>query len=108
MSFYHCRGVIVSTVGQFERAVFALEGFRIRILHDFGKGNVRSDHSLRATYRYVRKARSEWTVREFLDTRLSRLLPGYRVEVIAPNNKRVNGGTKLRTIRGRYHTVGGS
>lgn len=92
----------MSTVATFEDAVFALEGFRIRNRHGRDGRNVRSDRRLPSTYRFRRRARSDWTVTEYLDGRLARLLPGYRVEVINPQSRKVNGKTKLRSIRGAY------
>lgn len=92
----------MNTVSTFENAVFALEGFRIRIRHGRDGRNVRSDRRLPSTYHYKRRARSDWTVADFLDGRLGKLLPGYRVEVIDPRSNKVNGKTKLRNIRNAF------
>lgn len=89
----------MSTVKAFEAQVLHLEGFRIRIRHGRDNRDVRSDHRLPATYRYQRRARSDWTVTEYIQKRLSRTLPGYRVEVVTPNGRRVNGRTHLSRVR---------
>ncbi len=92
----------MSTVASFESAVFTLEGFRIRIRHGRDGRNVRSDRRLPSTYRYKRRARSEWTITEYLNGRLSKLLSGYSVEVIDKRGLKVNGKMKLRSIRAAY------
>ena len=95
-------GGVLSTVASFESAVLTLEGFRIRIRHGRDGRNVRSDRRLPSTYRYKRQARSEWTITEYLNGRLSKLLPGYNVEVIDKRGLKVNGKTKLRSIRAAH------
>jgi hypothetical protein len=92
----------MSTVKIFEAQVLHLEGFRIRIRHGRDNRDVRSDHRLPATYRYQRRARSEWTVTEYIKKRLSPTLPGYQVEVVTPNGRRVNGKTHLSRVRQQF------
>ena len=96
----------MSTVKAFESAVFRTEGFRIRIRHGRDNRDVRSDHRLPATYRYERRARGQWTVTDFIQKRLQPTLPGYRVEVVTPRGRRVNGKTLLHNVRDEYLDYG--
>lgn len=92
----------MNTVRSFERTVHRVEGFKIKIRHARDGRDVRGDFETTATYPYQRRARSEWSVSEFLTKRLQKHLPGFTVEVIDPSGNHVNGRTRLRNLRAAY------
>lgn len=92
----------MSSVKRFEDSVLRLEGFRIRILRRSDGRDVRSDAGTLATYDFVRRARGDWTVAHYVTKRLAKPLAGFRVSVVDPAGRTVNGRTKLRNLRASY------
>lgn len=96
------KGVLLPTVHRYEESVRRLEGFGIRIRHSRDLRDVRGDLEIEATYSLRRRAPDEWSVTDYLTKRLQRRLPGFRVEVVSAEGRRVNGQTKLRNVRAGY------
>lgn len=91
----------MSTVGQFEREVRGLEGFRIRFEHRSGR-KVRRDKGGLPPYKYERAARSNWTVKKWLRHRMRSSRNGFSVEVLDGRGHPVWGNTSLSTVRSTY------
>lgn len=91
----------MSTMGEFERQVRDLEGFRIRFEHRSGR-KVRKDKGGVPPYKYERAAKSSWTVKRWLRHRMRRSRSRFAVEVLDGKGHPVWGNTLLSTVRGTY------
>lgn len=89
-----------------EKKISVIEGFVVRFLHAApgkAKGrDVRSDKTNLPSYSYRRKAAGTQTVAAWIETRFSKNYPGYEVEVLDGNGKKVHGKTLLSTVRDTY------
>ena len=89
-----------------EKKISAIEGFAVRFLHaPPGKANgrdVRSDKKNLPSYSYQRKAPGTQTVAAWIENRFSKSFPGYKVEVLDGDGKKVHGKTLLSTLRNTY------
>lgn len=81
-------------VGEFEQAVFELEGIVIRIRA--------SKNEEVKDYNYSRSAGGETTISEWLKTRIHSKLGDYDVSVIDGNHQQPHGRTRLRILRDSY------
>lgn len=88
-----------------EKKISAIEGFVVRFLHA-GPGtngrNVRSDMKNLPSYSYLRKAAGNQTVAAWIENRFAKKFPGFKVEVLDGNGKKVHGKTLLSTLRATY------
>jgi hypothetical protein len=94
-------GWTMPNVGQVERAIERVEGFRVRVRHPQGR-DVRSDRAKLPGYPYKRGLNGNKTVRQWADLRFTRNYSGWSVEVLQPNNKPAHGRNLLSTVRGMY------
>lgn len=90
------------SMGKLERQIETVEGFPVVVRHPNGR-DVRSDKAKLPTYPYRRARKELTTVREWKDERFNNVLPGFSIEVLDQEGKRVHGRTLLRTIRRRKH-----
>jgi hypothetical protein len=88
-------------VGQVERAIERVEGFRVRLRHPHGR-DVRSDRENLPGYPYKRALNGSKTVRQWVDLRFTRNYSGWSVEVLQPNDQPAHGRNLLSTVRSMY------
>lgn len=89
-----------------EKKISVIEGFAVKFLHAApgrAKGrDVRGDMKDLPSYTYLRKAAGTQTVAAWIENRFKPNFPGFRVEVLDGNGKRVHGKTLLSTVRDTY------
>ena len=81
-------------IADFEDAVWEIEGIRV-VVRDSSGDRVEG-------YDYVRAARENWRVSEFLDKRIGPVVDGREVVVLNGGGVRPHGRTLLRTVRTSY------
>ena len=86
-------------VKNIEKRIFNIEGFEVNILYN-GK-NVRGDASLPTQYYAERMTRNSFSVSDFRE-KFQNQYPGYSIEVLRADGKKVSGQTKLSTVRDTY------
>lgn len=82
-----------------ERTIWTIEGFQVRIMQ--GGLDVRGDKNIPARYNADRMSKNSFTVGEWKQ-KFQRQFPGYDVEVLDGNGKKVRGNVKLSTVRDTY------
>ncbi|MDR1704812.1 MAG: hypothetical protein LBS19_09050 [Clostridiales bacterium] len=87
-------------VKNFEKKVFDVEGFKIRIM-DNGV-NVRGDKEIPNQYSFEKKCPGNQTVFEWRTNRFSKFLAGYDVDVLYSDENIAIGQTTLKTVRETY------
>ncbi|AHF94921.1 hypothetical protein OPIT5_29910 [Opitutaceae bacterium TAV5] len=91
----------MTKVKNVEKRIWDIEGFDV-VIKQNGK-NKRSDASGLPHYiKYEKMAKNDMTVSEWKKARFSPTFPGYTVDVIDGNGKKVTGNTKLGTVRDTY------
>lgn len=89
-----------------EKKISVIEGFVVRFLHGGPGGvkgrNVRSDMQNVPSYAFQRKAPGTQTVATWVENRFSKSYPGFKVEVLNGDGKKVHGKTLLSTVRETY------
>ncbi len=90
----------MATMSTIERQIEAVEGLHVIVRHPNGR-NVRSDKMKLPSYPYRRARKNGTTVGQWSDTRFQRAFPGYTVDVLSPEGKKVHGRTLLSTVRSR-------
>ena len=89
-----------------EKKISVIEGFAVRVLHSgpgTAKGrDVRGDKKNMPSYSYRRKAAGNQTVAAWIESRFDKNFPGYKVEVLDGDGKKVHGKTLLSTVRDTY------
>ena len=91
----------MSTVRTVERRIFKVEGFRVAVLHPDGR-NVRGDRERLPPYPHTRAMPNRSNVKTWKERRFEPVYPGFEVEVIGRDGRRVHGGTLLETVRAEY------
>ena len=91
----------MSTVRTVERRIFQVEGFRVAILHPDGR-NVRGDRERLPPYPQMRAMANRSNVKQWKERRFESVYPGFDVDVIGRDGRRVHGGTLLETVRAEY------
>ena len=93
-----------------ERKISVIEGFVVRFRHAAPGGSkgrdVRSDKKNLPSYSYRRKAAGTQTVAAWIESRFIKNYPGYKVEVLDGDGKKVHGKTLLSTLRSTYTKSG--
>ncbi len=82
-----------------EKKISVIEGFAVKFLHAApgNKGrDVRSDKKNLPSYLYQRKAAGTQTVAAWIESRFSKSFPGYKVEVLDGDGRKVHGKTCFR------------
>jgi hypothetical protein len=89
-----------------EKKISVIEGFAVKFRHAApgnAKGrDVRSDKRNLPSYPYQRKAAGTQTVAAWIESRFSKRYPGYKVEVLDGDGRKVHGKTLLSTVRDTY------
>lgn len=89
-----------------EKKISVIEGFAVRFLHAApGKAksrDMRSDKKNLPSYSYQRKSAGTQTVAAWIESRFSKSFPGYKVEVLDGDGRKVHGKTLLSTVRDTY------
>ena len=91
----------MSTIRAIESKIAKVEGFRVKVLYETGK-NVRSDRASLPGYPYARMLKNSANVRDWIETRFKATYPGFDVEVLGEDGRRMHGRTKLSTVRDTY------
>jgi hypothetical protein len=91
----------VSTVRTVEQKIFRVEGFRVVILHPDGR-DVRGDRERLPPYPFERAMKNSSNVKTWKERRFEPVYPGFDVEVIGADGRRMHGGTLLGTVRDEY------
>ena len=91
----------MATVRAVERRIFNVEGFRVAILHPDGR-DVRGDRERLPQYPFTRAMANRNNVKTWKERRFEPVYPGFDVEVIGRDGRRVHGGTLLETVRDEY------
>jgi hypothetical protein len=87
------------------REIAELEGFEVEILDSSGNLINPAMQGLPSYSRtFEKKAKSSWTVAEWVENRFAKVFPGYRVKVLFDDGKVASGNTKLQTVRESYET----
>jgi hypothetical protein len=91
----------VATIRQIEKRVRRIEGFDVVIL-DRRYRDVRGDLAGQPQYPYARAMSDGSTVAKWKRTRFQPNYAGFRVDVVDPDGRRVDGHTLLQTLRYWY------
>lgn len=89
------------SIAGLERAIWNLEGFRVRITHRSGR-DVRSDQHENVRYSWTRRAKSTMSVAQWIEKRFSSRISGYDVVVLLNDGTTAHGRTLLETVRATY------
>jgi len=91
----------VATVGAVERRIYLVEGFPVTIRHLDGR-NVRDDRTRMPQYRFRRALSDRANVAAWKEGRFQPAYPGFDVDVLGADGRRVHGGTLLGTLRREF------
>jgi hypothetical protein len=91
----------VPTVRAVQRKIESVEGFPVVILHPDGR-NVRDDRMHLPSYPFRRAMSDRSTVRAWKEGRFRERYPGFDVDVVGRDGRRIHGGTLLGTVRDEH------
>jgi hypothetical protein len=91
----------MATVGAVERRIYHVEGFPVTIRHLDGR-NVRDDRTRMPQYRFRRAAADGSNVAAWKKGRFQPTYPGFDVDVLGADGRRVHGATLLGTLRREF------
>ena len=91
----------MATVGAVERRINLVEGFPVTIRHLDGR-NVRDDRTRMPQYPFRRAAADGSNVAAWKAGRFQRTYPGFDVDVLGGDGRRVHGATLLGTLRREF------
>ena len=91
----------MATVGAVERRIYLVEGFPVAIRHPDGR-NVRGDRMRMPQYRFRRAAADGSNVAAWKKGRFEPIYPGFEVDVLGRDGRRVHGATLLGTLRREF------
>ena len=91
----------MATVGAVERRIYLVEGFPVTIRHLDGR-NVRDDLTRMPQYRFRRALSEGSNVTAWKRGRFQPTYPGFEVDVLGADGRRVHGATQLGTLRREF------
>ena len=91
----------MATVGAVEKRIYRVEGFPITIRHLDGR-NVRDDRMHMPPYRFRRALADGSNVAAWKQGRFQPTYPGFEVDVLGRDGRRVHGATLLGTLRREF------
>jgi hypothetical protein len=94
----------VATVRAVQRRIEVVEGFRVTIRHLDGR-NVRDDRMRMPMYPLRRAVPDRWNVAQWKEARFLPTYPGFDVDVLGADDRRVHGGTLLGSLRREYAAI---
>jgi hypothetical protein len=85
------------------REIAQLEGFEVELLAPDGSLVSPAQQGLPSYNRvFERRARSDWTVNEWIEKRFQKVYPGYDVRVLKDDGTPAAGQMRLQTVRESY------
>ena len=87
-----------------ERRISHVEGFPVTIRHPDGR-NVRGDRTRMPQYRFRRALSDGANVAAWKEGRFQPTYPGFEVDVLGADGRRVHGATLLGTVRGEHRSA---
>jgi hypothetical protein len=94
----------VATVEAVERRIYLVEGFPVTIRHPDGR-DVRGDRTRMPQYRFRRALADGSNVAAWKKGRFQPIYPGFEVDVLGADGRRVHGATLLGTLRAEYRSA---
>ncbi len=91
----------MATVRSVERRIFNTEGFRVVVRHPDGR-DVRGDRERLPPYPFTRAMKNSSNVKTWKERRFESVYPGFDVDVVGADGRRMHGGTLLGTVRDEY------
>ena len=91
-------------MGAVERRIYLVEGFTVTIRHLDGR-NVRDDRTRMPQYRFRRALSDGANVAAWKEGRFQPTYPGFEVDVLGADGRRVHGATLLGTVRAEYRSA---
>ena len=91
----------MAKVKNVEKRIWDTEGFDV-VIKQNGKDKRGDAEGIPQYTKYEKMAKNDMTVTEWKKIRFSPIFPGFDVEILDGDGKKVSGNTKLGTVRDTY------